>query len=426
MKTKQKMSKVSIIIPVYNAERYLEKCLDSVLHQTITDLEIICVDDGSTDGSSYILKQYELLDNRVKVIHKENGGLVSARKAGVMAATGEYIGYVDSDDWIEPDMYEKLVQYADKYDVNLVTCGYYLEGNYTTIHLDTVEEGLYTEERIQHLRDNAIYRFDRKETGLRGSLCCKLFKKKILQKVQLEIPDKVSIAEDKLCLINYLLHCKTAYVSKTPYYHWCIHQESMGHKNNHDYLLCVHEVYKCLMNFYGHVNFTEQMRNQAELYVIELLVLGINTRLGFRNRNLLRIDPYWLSAIPQGAKVVLYGGGDLGEQYRRQLRCRKDVCLVKYLDFDMPSVEQLQELSFDCLVITIKNRGKAQQVKAQFIQLGVAPEKILWFEQPEVYWKYAEAEGLLDSKEKGNIESDITKGNKCEYKGTTSEKDMLF
>lgn len=396
------MPKLSIIIPVYNAMKYLSRCLISVENQTFNDIEIICVNDGSTDNSLDILKRMELEDERIKIINKTNGGLVSARKAGILAATGELIGYVDSDDWIESDMYEKMVQYANKYKVDLVTCGYYLEGNYTTIHLDTVEEGLYEEEKMQYLRDNAIYRYDKKETGLRGSLCCKLFKREILQKVQMEIPNVVSIAEDKLCLINYLLYCNSAYVYKKPYYHWCIHQESMGHKNNPNYLLCVHEVYHCITGFYNHKNFSEQMQSQAELYITELLILGINTRLGFQNRNLLRIDPYWLSFLPQGARVMLYGGGDLGEQYKRQIEHRKDICLINNnLDFTMPSVEQLRTLSFDYIVITIKNRDKAKQIKAQFIELGVEEKKILWFEQPEIYWKYAEAEGLLDKKKKG-------------------------
>ena len=94
------MAKVSVIVPVYNTEKYLEKCLDSILAQTLQDIEIICVNDGSKDCSREILEKYHDRDARIRIIDKENGGLVSARKAGVAEAFGEYIGFVDSDDWI--------------------------------------------------------------------------------------------------------------------------------------------------------------------------------------------------------------------------------------------------------------------------------------------------------------------------------------
>ena len=105
------MVKISVIIPVYNTERHLRRCLDSVLAQTLREIEVICVDDGSTDSSPVILRHYAEKDRRIHLIRKENGGVVSAREAGLKAAVGEYTGFVDSDDWIEPWMYEKLYQY---------------------------------------------------------------------------------------------------------------------------------------------------------------------------------------------------------------------------------------------------------------------------------------------------------------------------
>jgi glycosyltransferase involved in cell wall biosynthesis len=387
---------ISIIIPVYNSEKYLAKCLDSVLNQTFSDIEVICVNDGSTDASGKTLCEYAGKDSRVKIVEKENGGASSARKAGLVQAHGEYIGYVDSDDWIESDMYEKLYSYAQKYSVDMVSCGYYLEGSYTTRHIDTVEQGLYDGEKIKYLRDNTIYRLDKKETGLRASLCCKLFRRELFTDVQLNIPDNIVISEDKMCLIHYILHCQSVYVVREPFYHWCIHQESMSHKGNADYLLWVNEVYKYFISLYEHENFTGAMRKQAEIYVTELLIQGINTRMGFRNSNMLWIDSYWVSKIPGGARVVVYGGGALGEKYLKQLRHRKDVSCVAELGFHVPDAQWLKDTIFDVIVIAIKNAGKAQSVREQFIELGVDSDKILWFEQPEVFWKYAEAEGLLE------------------------------
>ena len=106
---------ISVIVPIYNVEAYLPQCIESILHQTYTDLEIILIDDGSKDGCAGICEEYRQRDSRIVVIHKENGGLVSARKAGLKAAAGAYIAYVDGDDWIEPNMYECMYHIMIKY-----------------------------------------------------------------------------------------------------------------------------------------------------------------------------------------------------------------------------------------------------------------------------------------------------------------------
>ena len=116
------MPKVSIIIPVFNAEKYLEKCLDSLVNQTLEDIEIICIDDGSTDNSLEILKTYEQKDKRIKVLQQTNKKQGAARNYGIREAIGEYIGFVDSDDWAELDMFEKLYNKAISTDSDITMC----------------------------------------------------------------------------------------------------------------------------------------------------------------------------------------------------------------------------------------------------------------------------------------------------------------
>ena len=101
---------VSVLIPVYNVEDYLERCLDSVLNQTLTQIEVICVNDGSTDRSPEILKEYQENDSRIVIVNKQNGGLPSARNAGIEKARGEYVGFVDSDDYVQPNMFENFIR----------------------------------------------------------------------------------------------------------------------------------------------------------------------------------------------------------------------------------------------------------------------------------------------------------------------------
>ena len=115
---------ISIIVPAYNIESHIGRCLDSILAQTHKRIEIIIVDDGSTDGTGIIIDQYASIDQRIIPIHKENGGVTSARIDGIKKASGEYLGFVDGDDYIEPEMFEKLLDNAIKYDADISHCGY--------------------------------------------------------------------------------------------------------------------------------------------------------------------------------------------------------------------------------------------------------------------------------------------------------------
>lgn len=121
------MDLISVIVPVYNVEKYLDRCMASILEQTYTRLEIILVDDGSTDACGAMCDAYARKDSRVRVVHKINGGLSDARNAGLAIATGDYVGYVDSDDWIEPDMYERMHQACAVHGAQLAVCRYFSE-----------------------------------------------------------------------------------------------------------------------------------------------------------------------------------------------------------------------------------------------------------------------------------------------------------
>lgn len=398
-------NKVSIVIPVYNTAEYLPECIESIRGQTLKDIEIICVDDGSTDGSSDILDEYALRDDRIRIIHKDNGGPVSARKAGVQVANGQYIGFVDSDDWIDEDMYGLLYQMAENYQVDMVSCGFFLEGNYTTMYMDTVPQGLYVGDGMQKLREKAIYNLEKRSSGLKAGLCYKLFKKELICDAQYKIPDEITMADDKMCLLTALLECNSVYVYHKALYHYRIRANSIVHSGSAEYLLKVYAVYKYMQGLFEHKFFTKDMRLQADIYITELLYKGINTLLGFENKNLLWIDPYWLDEIPVNAKIILYGAGELGKKYRKQLQSRSDLHYITCIDFsherlgseefvvESPDVTAAYE--YDYIVITVKNPQKAQEIRTDLQKLGIAEEKLLWFDQTEFFWKFVQADGLM-------------------------------
>ena len=117
-----KHPKISIIIPVYNVEKYLDRCIDSIINQSLKDIEIILVDDGSPDNCPQLCDEWAKKDSRIKVIHKENAGLGMARNTGMQHATGEYIAFIDSDDYVDLDMYAKLLEKAELHNADIVYC----------------------------------------------------------------------------------------------------------------------------------------------------------------------------------------------------------------------------------------------------------------------------------------------------------------
>lgn len=180
------MPKVSVIIPVYNTEKYLEKCLESVCNQTLSDIEIICINDCSTDNSLEILNRYVADDERIKIINfPENRGAAAARNAGIDVATGEYIGFVDSDDYPDLDFYEKLHNRAKETGADVA------KGNYKSAHDGYVDE--YLNEKIKEDKNNFAYAY-----------CSAIFKRDIIIKNNLCFPD-LSDMEDPVFTINFAL-----------------------------------------------------------------------------------------------------------------------------------------------------------------------------------------------------------------------------
>ncbi len=189
---------VSIIIPAYNIENYIEKTLDSVLVQTYGNLEVIIVNDGSKDNTASIIDSFAQKDSRIKVIHKENGGVTSARLAGISVATGDYIGFVDGDDYIEPNMFELLVNNAIKYNADISHCGYQMVfPNRVDYYYNTGK--IVEQDNIKGIND--LLRGEFIEPGLVN----KLYRRDLVKSfVESDIMDKsIKINED--LLMNYYL-----------------------------------------------------------------------------------------------------------------------------------------------------------------------------------------------------------------------------
>jgi len=213
--------KISVIIPIYKVEQYLVKCLDSICNQTYKNLEIIGVDDGSPDNCGKILDEYAQKDKRIVAVHKQNGGLASARNAGIDIATGQYLGFVDSDDWIEPNMYEVLLNAIEKHNADMASCFVYR--NYP--------DGQQTKSQIQFREitageNNLIFNswqemfigyLDRsvRDTGYSVP---HLYHRNIFS--DLRFPQNVRVYEDTWFLLWRMQRCKRQVIINEAYYHY--------------------------------------------------------------------------------------------------------------------------------------------------------------------------------------------------------------
>ena len=228
------MPKLSVIVPVYNTEKYLRECVDSILAQTFTDLELILVDDGSTDGSGVICDEYAKKDARIRVIHQENGGITVARKTGVRVAKGEYVTFVDSDDWIDREMFEQMVEKCLETGADIAVCDVYMDyGAKTVTSPSLVEEGFYNKTGLRDkIYPAMLMDVPFRRPGILGSACNKIFHKEVMKETFWQVDDSFVYAEDALFCYAALLESNGVFVLRKPLYHYRQHAESAIHQFN--------------------------------------------------------------------------------------------------------------------------------------------------------------------------------------------------
>lgn len=226
------MKKISVIVPVYKAEQYLTRCIESILHQTYENIELILIDDGSPDLSPEICDKYADSDSRVIVIHQENQGVAAARNIGMDRATGDYVTFVDSDDYIDKDMYESMLNIADKYDTDVVMCDCVKEfETHNEVYSHNIRSGFYNRHQLEieyfpHLliMPNVEY-----PATISNYLC--VFKNNKYKKLDIKYEKGIRYSEDLLFGAQLLYHANSFYYMKgQAYYHYnCVNNLSATH-----------------------------------------------------------------------------------------------------------------------------------------------------------------------------------------------------
>ena len=222
--------RVSIIVPVYNAAPYLNQCVSSLINQTLKEIEIILINDGSTDDSLAVCVGLAATDDRIRLIDKSNGGVSEARNDGLRAATGAYVGFVDPDDWVDTDMYERMLATLTAAQAEICICNYVKETKEGTVPVLMKQSGgtIEKEAILDEIVANVIAKpsFKSGETDIMGSVCRLLISRELLERENIWFDKEVAFMEDLLVCVETFLKCERIAIDAGAYYHYRVHESS--------------------------------------------------------------------------------------------------------------------------------------------------------------------------------------------------------
>lgn len=420
---------VSVIIPVYNTESFLSQCLDSVCGQTYQNIEIILVNDGSTDGSRRICMNYEEKDARVFFTEKDNGGNTSARKHGLKIAHGKYICFVDSDDWVEKDMIERLLKNMKQYQTDLVTAGFLYENESEEKNKKgggKLEPGVYQGQNYRNIFiPRMFYGNPINGWGIWPTLWGKMFVRDRLEKFLMGLNEKIFYGEDAATLYPYCLNAESAVILDDVVYHYRVRQSSVSSRKNPEIFnnLCL--LYDYLYVFFEADEKSKTLLECLEYYALNLFNHALRMQTNF-NGNMEAIwwkkeintrepilpvhkvedsepevkkneKPYewksiWLfpfHLIPEGSRFIIYGSGYIGKSFVWQLkRSNKKIEFVKWLDtygmcakeptLELDDIKHINNYEYDFVVLASANSEVEQKMRGDVRKLGVDDKKIIW------------------------------------------------
>lgn len=379
---------ISLIVPVYNVEPYLERCISSILAQTHEEFELILVDDGSTDNSSGLCDFYEKQDGRIKVVHKENGGLVSARKDGLAAARGTYIGFVDGDDWIEPRMYEHLMEAARKYQADMVLGGFAEDVNgHTVYRTNRMAQGVYGKDGLrERVYPYMLCAEDFFSMGIQPYIWNKLLRRELAYEYISAVDDRIRVGEDVAAVMPMLLKADKVVITDCCDYHYCVRTESMMHTCR-----SVEKEWEGLCILHGFLR--DEFRRHAGQYRLEyqlshytvgnMLTRAYGRIAGKDGSGTLWPFGYRLGG---GRKCIVYSAGYFGRQVYHYLQDYYPGSVVLWVDREYRKYQSMglpvqgaaaiiKEKKADILIAVLDKRI-SEMIRVNLLQNGVCHELI--------------------------------------------------
>ncbi len=371
---------ISVIVPIYNAEACLEDCLESIISQDYKDLEIILVNDGSTDNSLSICKKYAAVDNRIRIISQENRGLVRARKVGIGAATGDYISFVDADDYIDTDMYSKLVGEITRTEQgsafpDILTFGHVEEHqDHCALAKDHFECGFYDRGRLQaEIVPQMLSKGDFFNFGMLPNIWCKLIRKSFLDACTLRVSDNVMIGEDADMFFQLLPQAENVKIVDYYPYHYRKYDTSMMQKSTD--IAAIESLYEDLDRAFMRLGIADIMKHQLDEYITFIRLLKAPESVPFINE-----------LFSGDTRIALYGAGGFGrnlyDRYKEKIAIWCDQAYGSYSGKGMPVVSPDElvdaEDRYDKVLIAILKTDTCEKVVQELRSLGISKEIVYY------------------------------------------------
>lgn len=381
---------ISVIVPIYNVKAYLPRCIESIQGQTFSHLQIILIDDGSTDESGRICDAYAKDDARIEVLHTPNGGLVMARKAGLRLAKGDYIGFVDGDDFIDANMYEEMLAKILETKADFINAGYYLEHKNEQAVEINCEDKVYdlNHNRIQFMINHTLVFSNCSDSSMLPCLCFKLFQAELIRKTYSKVPDAQQFGDDNVCLCLCIMEARRIAMCRNAYYHYLIRAASIAHINEVDNIVKYVGLYRTLSGIFRDYGCFNEVEKELER-LIKTLSIAYVERCCLRGTS---IETYRFPLIHKimGKKIVIYGAGRVGQNYYTQISRYRDCDIVAWVDrdyvcchYDYCKVENpvgLKNMMYDNVIIAVKDIRIKNEIQIQLESMGVEKDKILWGE----------------------------------------------
>lgn len=384
----QNQPQVSIIVPIYNAKKFLVDCLVSICDQSLADIEIILVDDGSKDGCGEVCDEMAQADERIKVVHQENLGLPAARRAGLQVATGRFVTFVDADDWIEQDFCESLYSAVRDTGAEVAIAGHFVDGkDYSKVHGSCLAPGFYDRARLEQEVWPILFHNDfESDWSIYPYLWGKLFLREKLVPWQEKVETDIDLGEDVCVTFPYLLHASSMVIIEKNLYHYVQHGGSMmrrrlGEKD----MVHFREIYRLVGESLSNLSQSAELQRQLRQYMLTCILIPRSPWLLANMKKLPYLFPF--RDVPQGSRVIIYGAGVFGRALHDFLKFTSFASCVLWLDAraamlreDGMEVFSLQEISalprHDYLLVPIMNLRTVEAVKRDLLAAGAEQNKI--------------------------------------------------
>lgn len=373
---------LSIIVPIYNTKKYLNQCISSILGQDYLNIEVILVDDGSTDGSLEVCRKFES-DFRVTILHKENEGPMKTRLVGVQAAKGEYTTFVDSDDWIDAGMYRKLMEPVNLRGVDVSICGIIraFESKYVNEH-PLIEPDIYMGKQLNAMRSAMFWNPRYECNGIDQSLCTKVIRKDYLLKYMEKVaPLQIHYNEDTAIVFPLMTEIQSlSVIDDCLYYHRQREDSLPGYMVDKSFFTKMFAFYNYMIEV-----MDEEYYPPIEQYFLYSLNQRKRMYSSMKQRNTCF---YPIDLFDENTKFILYGAGKIGQDFYRQYKKIHLGKMVAWMDklksgqevqgIQLVSLQEINKLEFDYVVLAIYSNPDAKEVINELTSLGVEKDKIIW------------------------------------------------